>query len=476
MDPGLRILDWTVDPFRNRLERVVRGARTEVHVEPKPMQVLAVLVERRGETVTREELFERVWEGRRVTDEVLTVTVSALRKALGDSARSPRYVQTVPGRGYRLIAPVDRPSRARAPGRFRALAAGLAALLLVVAHSRSTSGPTPPPPEAAARAGVPAAATDAEAELADRLAEARYLLRRREVDSARRARTLLETVVAEAPEHGDARVALAECHLLFAEIGPRSSASLGAARRAATAALALEESAAARAVLAQVGFALDWDFEGARSGFRAALAVDPRNARAHLGLGAALLALGRPEEALEHVEAYGRLDPHAYPSPFRAFVLTGLARLDEAARELERLATHAPDEPDLHLFLARVLAAAGDAEGCFRAYDAYYERAHAGADVRARVRERYEGAGLAGIHLFILERLEERRRSGGDVSPVELAAYHAFAGHVDQAFRWLERAYGERDLALPFIGYRPAFLALRDDPRMTALHERMRAG
>src|SRR5712692_9663805 len=93
--------EWTVAPSRNLL---VRG-HEQVRVEPRVMDVLVHLAERAGEVVSKEELVERVWEGRYVSDDVLTVTIYSLRKALGDDARRPRYLETVSRRGYRWIAP-----------------------------------------------------------------------------------------------------------------------------------------------------------------------------------------------------------------------------------------------------------------------------------------------------------------------------------------------------------------------------------
>jgi len=79
-----------------------------MRIEPRVMRLLALLADRAPEIVSREELTEEVWQGTFVTDEVLTQSVSELRKAFGDDPREPRFVLTVPKRGYQLIAPVDR--------------------------------------------------------------------------------------------------------------------------------------------------------------------------------------------------------------------------------------------------------------------------------------------------------------------------------------------------------------------------------
>ena len=91
--------EFVVDPAAFRL---LRGGQP-VHIEPKALQVLIVLLERRDRPVTKQELLEQVWPGVAVTDNALTRAVAQLRKTLGDDAETPRYIETVPTRGYRFI-------------------------------------------------------------------------------------------------------------------------------------------------------------------------------------------------------------------------------------------------------------------------------------------------------------------------------------------------------------------------------------
>src|SRR5262249_33859857 len=75
-----------------------------VDLEPKAFDLLALLVERRGELVTKHEILDRIWKDTAVTDNALTRIVAQLRKAIGDDAREAKYIETVPTRGYRWIA------------------------------------------------------------------------------------------------------------------------------------------------------------------------------------------------------------------------------------------------------------------------------------------------------------------------------------------------------------------------------------
>ena len=88
-----------------RAGRVLREG-FPVSLEPKAYDLLVLLASRSGELVTRQEVFERVWSGVYVTDNAVARVVAQLRRALGDSARGARYIETVPTRGYRFIEPV----------------------------------------------------------------------------------------------------------------------------------------------------------------------------------------------------------------------------------------------------------------------------------------------------------------------------------------------------------------------------------
>ena len=77
-----------------------------VPLKSRPMEALVMLVSRAGELVTKRQLLEGVWPAAVVEDNNINQCILAIRKALGESAGSNRFVMTVPGRGYRFVAPV----------------------------------------------------------------------------------------------------------------------------------------------------------------------------------------------------------------------------------------------------------------------------------------------------------------------------------------------------------------------------------
>ena len=123
------VLDHIVTPDTNEIalgEQVTR-------LEPKSMEVLVHLFAHAGDVVSRDQLQDAIWGDVIVGDDSLTNAIIKIRKAFKDDARNPRVIETIPKRGYRLIADVSplvpQPVIARKPG--RALVAGAALLVLI---------------------------------------------------------------------------------------------------------------------------------------------------------------------------------------------------------------------------------------------------------------------------------------------------------------------------------------------------------
>ena len=127
--------DFEFDERSGELRRNGRATR----LEPQPARVLALLVEHAGEVVTRAELQQRVWSGDTFVDfdRGLNYCIAQIRDALGDSASEPTFVETLPRRGYRFIAPLRESQNGIADG----LQGGTPANSVPIARSIDVSAP-----------------------------------------------------------------------------------------------------------------------------------------------------------------------------------------------------------------------------------------------------------------------------------------------------------------------------------------------
>ena len=97
------IAGWEIHPETMRVSR----GDDHVKLEPKVMQVLLYLAEKAGEVVSRQELEEHVWKNQIVGYDAISRTIINIRKALNDSSRDPRVIETIPKVGYRFHGPIS---------------------------------------------------------------------------------------------------------------------------------------------------------------------------------------------------------------------------------------------------------------------------------------------------------------------------------------------------------------------------------
>jgi len=93
----------------------------QLRLPRQSFQILAILLQKPGQLITRDELQQALWPLDTFVDfdKGINAAINRLREALGDSAENPRYVETLPRRGYRFIAPVGRPNSTALPARVR---------------------------------------------------------------------------------------------------------------------------------------------------------------------------------------------------------------------------------------------------------------------------------------------------------------------------------------------------------------------
>jgi DNA-binding winged helix-turn-helix (wHTH) protein/TolB-like protein/Tfp pilus assembly protein PilF len=126
-------------------EKTLRNGGGLIPIAPKVFDMLCVLVENAGHLIEKDELMQKLWQDRFVEESNLTFSIKMLRKALGDDASKPTYIETVPKRGYRFIAEVRLLEVAKVEGA-NGSRGGAERKTSLSANSSATSLPVSPPP------------------------------------------------------------------------------------------------------------------------------------------------------------------------------------------------------------------------------------------------------------------------------------------------------------------------------------------
>jgi DNA-binding winged helix-turn-helix (wHTH) protein/Tfp pilus assembly protein PilF len=434
-----------------------------VKLQPQPARILEILASHSGEVVSREKIRRLVWGDSYVdSDASLNFCIKEIRRALGDSATLPRFIETVPRRGYRFLKPVKlapeagepaveltRPSKLRR-SRLATISVTLALLILtLLAGSRIgkrlavRSKPSSPASEAYLR-GV-------------------YLRRHEQAEKA--VATFQEAVLLD-PGFAAAFAALAEARLQL-----QPPADLGATEAAARRALALDpDLAEAHLVLGKILLSHYRDWHSAGRELQAAVALAPESADAHHEYSLYLAALGRQAEAIASVRRARELDP--------ASMLVGSDyawyfyldhRYEEAIRQAEIVLKLFPQSADTATMAAKagrlyceetILNSAwalGDHETALEAAKA----------LQGFFKPPQEAARLRDANEFWHsreERIEALQRTRL-LDPFVRAKNAMSLGDRHRALDLLTAACAPSGMAMPFAAVEPLFDPLHADPR-----------
>jgi len=305
--------------------------------------------------------------------------------------------------------------------------------------------------------------------------EAVDLIRRgsTQLDAQQRITALLDRSVSLAPDFARAHALLAGQRYQLASTGYASGASAcPPAREELRRALELDPaSVEARGLDATLKESCDFDWAGALAVYDGLLESAPGNADAHDGLSQLLGALGRDDEALEHVRRADELDPlNDWISGHYVDTLVSARRYPEAVRIARRSLEANPDS----VFLKWTLGNAELAMGHFdEAKAIYLSRKVPNPGMNFMVGVLHGRAGRPNEAKAVLDFLLARR-SQRYVPASMIALVYGALGERDTAFEWLERAFDERDFFILNVARGFAFDPLRGDPRFGALLARMK--
>jgi tetratricopeptide (TPR) repeat protein len=375
-------------------------------------------------------------------DHSLNTAVNALRRALGDTSRNARFIETRTGLGYRFMASVEEVGGA--------IAHAEAGIQLV--HSNAVG----------AGVGI---------EVPQDCLKGRYFCHKLTEEDLHKGVAHFNAALAQDANCAFAYAGLADAHCLAAvlNMAPPGEIYPRAKEMALSALRARQDLGEAHAALASVKRLFEWDWAGAEAEYLTALVLSSNAAMIHQAYGAHLAATGKTEEAVRELRRSEEIDPLspmvnvgvawglyvardfqgaseqswkvlAMEPKFGAAQYTlGLAYAqmgltEDAIVELRNARTCAGDQPAVLAALAHVYACAGESSE-------------------------------AGAMLDELENMSQRRY----VSPYWLALVYSGLGDRARALELLGRAYAERDVWLTWLGVEPRFDVLRGEPRFAEL-------
>lgn len=425
---------FRLDAKSQRLFR--RESGETVALTPRAVLLLITLVCSKGRLLTKEELLDRVWAGSIVEEGNLSQTIFVLRKALGEGKKDPKFILTVPGRGYQFIANVADGSATRS--------------LDINKYERFSA--------------VPKVSTAAY----ESYVQARSFWNKRTEAGLKQAVKHFEEALSQDPNFAFAYSGLADSHRLLADyysaaMPDRHSNGFADAKRINA------ELSLAHTTLAYAKAFHDWDWKGAECEFRNALEIDDDSATAHQWYADMLNVLGRFDEAYKHFRKAISLEPNS------AMAATGLAGYFYTQRDSGRLIREAKRiieiEPEFgygHFYLGFGLEFGGKEKDAVDVFAVAATKFGEPEEIGEELKEAYQQNGMNGVWHKRLEQYETRPhlknypRYLKSLVPVRL-------GDKETSLSWLNEAFEHRDRGIIYAKHEPLLEPLRSDRRFKDL-------
>jgi tetratricopeptide (TPR) repeat protein len=305
----------------------------------------------------------------------------------------------------------------------------------------------------------------------------RYFWNKRSDEGYTKAISYFQDATRKDPQYALAYAGLADCYGVIGStvIGTVPSAEAAPkAKAAATRALEIEPSLSeAETSLATAKFNYDWDWNGAASGFKRAIELNPSYATAYQRYSLYLAAVGRRQDSLDQINKARELDPLSISINWSLGWRLYLARqYDRAIQQLLNTADMDPSYELPHLVLGQAYEQKRDFARSIPQLQKAAELSHGSPLMVSGLAHGYAVAGNRREAEKLLHKLMTDSAKHY-VSPYYIAIVYAGIGDTEQAIDWLERAYADRSNGLVFLKVEPQLDSLRANPRFKALQARL---
>jgi len=448
-----------------------------IALTPKVFDTLVYLLERQGHLVGKDELMEAIWGGSYVEEGNLARTIHVLRKTLSKGDSDPKYIETVPTKGYRFVAVVgsgdeEQPSGesrigaiesgASRPSTSRGRVFAAVAVLLVIVLASAFGGKYwhgLSPKAGSRKSQTPSGAAYIKYETGRLQMERHY-----RGDYAAALENFDEATRLD-PQYAAAYAGKADAKT-FLYWSSGSHDDIAQARVAVTKAIELDaNSSYAHALLCRIRATYDWDFAGAETECRRAIELDPENDHARSELALLLNSMGRREEALKQMDAAIAISPTSFNKRSRGVLLYYGRRFDEAIAQFKQIEATDPDFAEGSRWIVRCLEQEKDYTHALEFLIKLRESSGAGSEEIASLRRAFASGGWPAVLRVSL---------GAQTKPtMEVAGTLAQLGEKEKAFETLDLMITNRRVMIVHMDSDPRLDPLRRDPRFEQLAKRV---
>jgi tetratricopeptide (TPR) repeat protein len=304
-----------------------------------------------------------------------------------------------------------------------------------------------------------------------------YHWNKRTNESVGKATEYFQRAIEKDPNYALAYIGLASSYIVMPILPPRES--YPKAKAAALKALEIDESLGeAHAVLANVSFYYEYNWENAEREYKRAIELSPNYPTLHHWYGDSLAFVGRFDESFAEYKRALELDQLSFAiSTDLGLVYYRARQYDRSIEHLKKLRDLDPNYVRTHDYLAIVY----EEKGMFEEALAEKEKSSMlqGKDmekiikVNSAIRNAIKESGAKGYWQKLLDVSKEQAQKGNTVYPIDIAIFYAKLNERDQAFVWLEKAFEERLSDMVMLKVSPEWDNIRSDPRFTDLIQRV---